>query len=295
MVSTRHHPSEFPPPDTSPSKSSPRKRTSTASPAPGTSMSSSMPSLSRRAVSNTFHSSSNPDSTDSITAAPFPLSPTSPTSWSHTTSNPTLLWLTISIPLVIWDALYILLRPHTFHNGRLQWPLWVPYEIYAKTDLVYSPEKWAAGEGFGGAQGVMNVVEVVLYGLYWGIVWRHGVGSERGRGVQVGDGAGGGARGGAGVAKWLKGGRRIEGWRGGRAVVIGFAAAVITLSKTMLYYLNEYYSGFENIKHNSWPVLIGLYGIMNGLWILFPAYMTYVFGAEIIEGLDIAANVSKRI
>jgi len=63
----------------------------------------------------------------------------------------------------------------------------------------------------------------------------------------------------------------------------------MTLSKTVLYMLNEYFSDFANIKHNEWSTLIPLYIMMNGLWILFPAYMTRTFGSDILHGLDLIA------
>ncbi|KAF2183243.1 hypothetical protein K469DRAFT_583835 [Zopfia rhizophila CBS 207.26] len=268
MVSTRQHPREFPPPDISPTKGSPRKssRNSTASPAPGspTSSPASSQSLTKRAVSN------------SIAVAPA-----SPSRWSHTASNITITWICLSLPLVIWDSLYILLRPHTMAGGKLQWPLWKPYEIYAEIDHVYGWPGWENKDGFGGAQGAINAIEAVLYGLYIMIVYNHGVPVAGGRGLQVG------------VKRWLSGGRRVDGKTGNRALVIGFTAAVMTLSKTVLYYLNEYYCAFENTRHNDWPTLIAFYGVMNGLWVIFPAYMTTVFGADIIEALDLATESSS--
>ena len=47
--------------------------------------------------------------------------------WSHVPSNLTLIWLFISLPLVIWDCGYILLRPYTLPGGSLHSPIWVPY------------------------------------------------------------------------------------------------------------------------------------------------------------------------
>ncbi|KAF2114516.1 hypothetical protein BDV96DRAFT_100208 [Lophiotrema nucula] len=275
MVSTRHHPRDFPPPDLSPTKTSPRKssRQSTSSPAPGSPTSngsSSSISLAKRAVSNSVS-----------TTSPMPSS-SSPQGWSHTASNLTILWVAVSIPLVIWDSLYLLLRPHTMAGGAIQRPIWKPYEIYAAIDHVYGAPGWENKDGFGGAQGALNVIEVVMYGLYFLIVYHHGVPSAGGRGLQVG----------SGVRGWIAGGRRVEGWRGNRAVLIGFAASVMTLSKTVLYYFNEYFSDFQNVRHNDWLTLFLFYGVMNGLWVIFPAYMTVVFGTDIMEALDIASESS---
>jgi hypothetical protein len=74
-------------------------------------------------------------------------------------------------------------------GGALQWPLWVPYEIYASIDYVYGWPAWEAGEGF--------------------------------------------------------------------------AAAVMTASKTLLYFLNEACSGWKNVAHNEWTTLVPLYFMMK--------------------------------
>jgi hypothetical protein len=216
MVSTRQHPRDFPATEASPTKnSSPRKslRNSTASPAPSSPQPNDSPTTSamnitKRVVSN---SAIRPSGT--------------PAEWTHTVSNVTIAWLAISLPLVIWDTLYILLRPHTMAGGALQWPIWKPYEVYANIDWVYGWPGWNNHDGFGGGQGAMNAIEAVLYGLYGMIVWNHGAWAEGGSGLQIGQG----------VKGWLSGGVKIRGATGNQALLIGFAASVMTLSKTMLY------------------------------------------------------------
>lgn len=146
--------------------------------------------------------------------------------WCHTASNLTILWLTVSLPLVLWDSLYILLRPHTMAGGWLQWPIWKPYEIYAAIDYVYGWPGWESNDGFGGAQGALNAIETILYGLYLTIIYNHSVAAPTGTGLDVSS---------EGLGAWLSGGRKVRGKSGNRAVVIGFAAAVMTLSKTVLY------------------------------------------------------------
>ncbi|KAF2746597.1 hypothetical protein M011DRAFT_74101 [Sporormia fimetaria CBS 119925] len=243
MVTTRGHPREFPPPEASPMKSVRRStRRSTASPVPEE-LASPSPQVEAdsKTVSRQAISVNGPTST----------STSSLQGWSHTASNVTIAWLLISVPLQLWDALYILLRPHTMAGGKLQWPIWKPYEIYAAMDYVYGWPGWNDKDGFGGAQGVLNAVEVVLYGLYIMIVMNHGVPSAGGKGAQIGEGVGG----------WVAGGRRIAGKRGNRALLIGFSAAVMTLSKTVLYMFNEYFCDFNNIKHNNWQMLVFYYTI----------------------------------
>lgn len=89
---------------------------------------------------------------------------------------------------------------------------------------------------------MMNVVEVILYGLYILIVLNHGVPSAKGKGVQVSEG----------VSSWLSGGRRVAGKRGNRALMLGFSASLLTLSKTILYsrFIAIRYSGI--VSADAW-------------------------------------------
>ncbi|KAK3331609.1 hypothetical protein B0T19DRAFT_482074 [Cercophora scortea] len=198
-------------------------------------------------------------STSAAAAKPSSTTTTMKLPWSHTPTTLTLLWLAISLPLVAWDTGYVLLRPMSMPGGSLHWPLWVPYELYGRVDHVYGFKQWNAGNGFTGAQGALNLVETVMYLVYLGL-WRAG----RKDGMN-----------GAGV-----GGRR-----GALAVVIAFSAAVMTVSKTVLYWLNEYFSGFDNIGHNAPLDLLFLWIIPNGAWLVFPSYMIYSLGSEIVDGL----------
>ncbi|KAH6898252.1 hypothetical protein B0T10DRAFT_102363 [Thelonectria olida] len=205
---------------------------------------------------------------DTPAAAP----PTTPLTWSHTPTTLTLLWLAISLPLVIWDTGYILGRPHTFEGGSLHWPLWVPYRLYAKVDYVYSRRAWDSNNGFSGAQSALNAVETIVYFVYLYLFFSHGevpaVGGKNAR-------------------------RSVSGRNGALAVLVGFSAALMTLSKTLLYFAHEYYSGFDNIGHNSVRDLIMLWIIPNGPWIVIPTYMVYSHGKNILDGLTMGSAPSK--
>ncbi|EQL02862.1 hypothetical protein OCS_01424 [Ophiocordyceps sinensis CO18] len=63
----------------------------------------------------------------------------------------------------------------------------------------------------------------------------------------------------------------------------------MTLSKTVLYWMNEYYSGFDNIGHNAMMQLLYLWIIPNGAWLVGSAYMIYSLGGDIIQGLETAS------
>lgn len=107
-------------------------------------------------------------------------------------------------------------------GGALHWPLWVPYEIYMRTDYMYGWKALEERNGFTAAQGAMNVPEILLYACYLYLVFSKGV-QLRGAVVHAG------ARSGF-LAQRVVGGRA-----GAEAVVVGFTASVMTCSKTVLY------------------------------------------------------------
>lgn len=152
-------------------------------------------------------------------------SPQQPT-WSHAPTTTTLLWLAVSLPLVAWDTGYVLGRPATMPGGWAHAPLWSPYDLYGRVDHMYGAKQWDRGNGFTAAQSALNVAESLMYAAYLG-VWRY-YGAAAGPGGKV----------------------VVAGRAGALAVLVAFAACVMTVSKTALYWLNEYFSGFENIGHN---------------------------------------------
>ena len=146
--------------------------------------------------------------------------PTTPTpsrsrvpSWVHVPSTLALVWMAVSLPLVAWDTGYVLLRPLSMPGGSLHWPLWQPYALYGEVDHMYGFKQYNAGNGFTSAQGTMNLLETAMYGAYLYVWWTRGK-----------------ALGGK-----YNGRRGVSGRAGGLAVLLGFAAAVMTLSKTLLY------------------------------------------------------------
>ncbi|KAJ3568238.1 hypothetical protein NP233_g5848 [Leucocoprinus birnbaumii] len=80
-------------------------------------------------------------------------------------------------------------------------------------------------------------------------------------------------------------------WPG--APVVGFATAVMTLSKTILYGLNEYYCGFCQIGHNDALTLAVYWILPNGFWIVVPSMIVWVLGKNIAQSLVIASGSSK--
>ncbi|GKT47818.1 uncharacterized protein ColSpa_07999 [Colletotrichum spaethianum] len=225
---------------------------------------------SSRALPNGLDASPSPSPARAVVSAARDNKST-PRGWSHAPTSITLFWLLISLPLVAWDTGYVLLRPWTMPGGHLHWPLYVPYALYGEVDYVYGWKAFNARSGFTSAQGALNAVETFMYLVY---VWLY---FSRGKAVE----------GPAGVKK------AVGGRAGALAIVIGFSAAVMTLSKTILYWANEYFSGFDNIGHNTPMDLLFMWIIPNGAWIVGSGYMVFSMGSEIVDGLALASKTTK--
>ncbi|KAK6355530.1 hypothetical protein TWF696_004629 [Orbilia brochopaga] len=171
----------------------------------------------------------------------------------HTPPRLFLLWLSVSLPLVMWDASYVFLRPHSMPGGKYHWP-WTAYDIYAEVDLVYGRKHYEDGEGFNPMQSTLNVIETLVY-LYYLYL--------------VGFGATGG----------------VGGRRGATALVCAFAGSVATFWKTLLYMLLEVLGNYKNTGHNSPSTFFFLWILPNSPWLLFPARWIYVFGQELVASL----------
>lgn len=115
-----------------------------------------------------------------------------------------------------------MLRPHSMPGGKLQWPLWVPYELYVEMDYIYGWKAFNEHNGFTAAQGLLNIIESLMYVYYLYIVYALGRKATAGRGAKATDGG-------------LLAQRLVEGQTGALAALVVFSAAVMTLSKTVLY------------------------------------------------------------
>jgi hypothetical protein len=110
-------------------------------------------------------------------------------------------------------------------GGKFHWPLWTPYELYGKVDYIYGWPAFEAHNGFTAAQTFLNVIETAMYLYYLYILFAHGKQSTKaGRGAPKPSKVG-----------FLGQQRAIEGKMGALAVLVGYSAAVMTLSKTVLY------------------------------------------------------------
>lgn len=204
--------------------------------------------------------------------------------YTHTPPPALIIWLLFSVPLVIWDCGYLLLRPHSMEGGSLHRYIWQPYALYGTIDYSYGAIGWNTKNGFVTAQGIMNVFETAMYIWYLAVLGLRvstGDGFVRGVASKLNVFARTANAGGEEKSKIVVHGPGVA-----LAVIVCFTSAVMTLSKTLIYGLNEACSGFVSIGHNEWKVMIPLWIVPNGAWIVAPIYMTWVLGLELIEGLE---------
>ncbi|KAA1466877.1 hypothetical protein DENSPDRAFT_812247 [Dentipellis sp. KUC8613] len=164
------------------------------------------------------------------------------------------LWFLLTTPVILWDAGYCFFRPRSMVGGDLHW-IWQPYEIYQEIDYVYGVKALEDNDGFTNAQSFMNLVETALNIYYLYL---------------------------AHVVQWPA------------ASMIGFASATMTLSKTVLYWLQEYYCGGCSVGHNAAKELIIFWIIPNGLWMLVPSLIIYRLGKDIVSVSYQAEKISKK-
>jgi len=99
-----------------------------------------------------------------------------------------------------------------------------PYALYQNIDYVYGLPAFTSHNGFTQAQASLNIFETSLNILYLYLATK----------------------------------------KSPVAVLVGFAAVCLTVSKTVLYGLNEYFSGFSNIGHNDLRTLVVYWILPNG-------------------------------
>jgi hypothetical protein len=106
-------------------------------------------------------------------------------------------------------------------GGKLHSPIWSPYALYGTVDYIYGFPAFDAKDGFTAAQGLLNLLETLMYVAYLAIAYYYG-NQEPGKS-------------GRGAPAQLLGRRKIVGREASLAVLLGFATAVMTVSKTVLY------------------------------------------------------------
>ncbi|KAH0826330.1 hypothetical protein J3R83DRAFT_5283 [Lanmaoa asiatica] len=183
------------------------------------------------------------------------------------------LWFLLTAPVIFWDAMYCFVRPRSMVGGDLHW-IWEPYGIYQDIDYVYGIKALEENNGFTNAQckpfivrflyitpliflhtALLNLVETALNLTY--VYLAH-----------------------------------VSSWSG--APLLGFAAVTMTLSKTVLYWAQEYYCGLCAVGHNAWGDLLLYWVLPNGLWLVFPSMIAWRLGGDIINSLSAASQSARR-
>lgn len=139
-------------------------------------------------------------------------------------------------------------------GGDLHWIWGSPYAFYQEVDYLYGIPALENNDGFTNAQAFMNVVESVLNLTY--VYLAHG-------------------------AQWSG------------APVIAYGTAFMTLGKTTLYWLSEYYCGFCQIGHNDILTLATYWISAMVLWTIIPSLIIWVLGKDIVQSLTITSSPAK--
>ncbi|KAF8132874.1 hypothetical protein EV363DRAFT_1326710 [Boletus edulis] len=164
------------------------------------------------------------------------------------------LWFLLTAPVILWDATYCFMRPRSMVGGDLHW-IWEPYGKYQDVDYVYGLKALEENNGFTNAQSLLNLVETSLNLAY--VYLAH-----------------------------------VSSWPG--APLVGFAAVTMTLSKTVLYWAQEYYCGGCAVGHNGWGTLLLFWVLPNGLWLVFPSMITWRLGGDIMASLSVASQRARK-
>ncbi|KAI8388116.1 uncharacterized protein BYT42DRAFT_559000 [Radiomyces spectabilis] len=157
-------------------------------------------------------------------------------------------WFVTTSLIVLWDAAYCLLRPHSMEGGKY-FVFFSPYKLYGTVDKLYGPEAIEDNNGFTGAQAFMNLIEISL-----GLLFVRMVGNKN--------------------------------YTQGQANLVGFSASILTLAKTILYWLMEVFSAMEHTKHNDWMTWIFLWVIPNGIWLVVPSIISLNLGRDLFQRLE---------
>ena len=142
--------------------------------------------------------------------------------YAHKVPPMLLVWLYVSLPLVLWDTSYVFLRPHSMPGGKYHSPIWKLYALYGTVDYVYGWPAYDSHVGFTAAQASLNVVETAMYFFYLAAIYVNGSGNF----FQTRD-----------VKSFFLGEERnsVSGPGVASGVLYLFSAAIMTLSKTVLY------------------------------------------------------------
>lgn len=148
---------------------------------------------------------------------------------------------------------------------------WYPYGGYGEIDKVYGFKAWDAHNGWTLTQTIGNLFETAVYVVYLYLVYKYGE-------QETTQGTGAPDKSKMGRFSALSESRTMHGRIAALATLLAYTAAVVTTWKTVIYWLLEacegmklrcgptsttltyLRSGFANLGHNSWPVLLFYWG-----------------------------------
>ncbi|KIY53360.1 hypothetical protein FISHEDRAFT_68966 [Fistulina hepatica ATCC 64428] len=142
----------------------------------------------------------------------------------------------------------------SFQGGDLHW-IWEPYGLYQEIDYIYGLPAFEERDGFPAAQSALNIVETLLNLLY--VYLAH-------------------------VAEWPA------------APVVGFASAIMTLWKTVLYIAQEYFCQWCSVGHNDLRTFLVAWILPNGIWIVIPLLIIMQLWRDIVDGIQCAAVAKTK-
>ncbi|KAF7368729.1 hypothetical protein MVEN_00197700 [Mycena venus] len=160
------------------------------------------------------------------------------------------LWFLLTAPVIAWDIGYCFMRPRSMEGGDLHW-FWAPYSKYQKIDLLYGTAALERGDGFVNAQALLNLVETSMNLIY--LYTAH-------------------------ITAWPP------------APLIGLTAAALTLSKTILYWAQEYFCGLCSVGHNDLGDFI-TWILSNAPWGIATSLIIARLGKDLIDDLNVAHRV----
>ncbi|KAJ7911441.1 hypothetical protein B0H13DRAFT_2660497 [Mycena leptocephala] len=199
------------------------------------------------------------------------------------------LWFLLTAPLMIWDAgygylvswrvfqiltfffRYCLMRPRSMVGGDLYW-FWQPYEQYGMVDHVYGAKAFEDGDGFASAAGMFrgsltpNIQLTSRSSAILNLLETF-----------------------ANIAYLI--GTHVYETRA--APLVGYTGATATLAKTILYSLTQYFCNGCAVGHNTSLNLFVFWIFPNIMWIVFPGFIMWRLGSDMMISIGNASEKSK--
>ncbi|KAG9045771.1 hypothetical protein FS837_005659 [Tulasnella sp. UAMH 9824] len=81
------------------------------------------------------------------------------------------------------------------------------------------------------------------------------------------------------------------------AVLIGFTSVVMTVSKTLLYWFQEYFCDYCSAGHNTLSDAFWFWMVPNvgEIWIVIPGYILYLFAQDLAGSLLVADRATRQV